>query len=71
MIYLQAKEEVTIRKAEQIQKIKNQKSPRKLSFWVKMLVFLWTRSALQTVISFLAWDKSCDPTANWSKLEHM
>ena len=24
-----------------------------------------------TVILFSAWDESCDPGANWSKLEHM
>ena len=39
----------------------------------QILVFdLWICSALQiTVILFSAWEKSRDPTVNWSRLEHM
>ena len=43
----------------------------KLSFWVKIVAILWICSALQRVISFSAWDKSRDPTANWRKLKDM
>ena len=42
-----------------------------LLFWVKIVVILWIWSALQAVISFSAWDKTCDSTANSQKLEDM
>ena len=58
----QAEKEITVCKAEQIYKMTTQNGPgwRKLSFWVKIVVILWIYSVLQAVISFSAWDKSCD-----------
>ena len=43
----------------------------RLSFWVKIVVILWICSALQAVLSFLAWEKSRDSTPNSQKLEDM
>ena len=37
--------------------------------WI--VAILWICSALQCFFSFSAWDKSCDPTAKWRKLEDM
>ena len=61
----QAEEEITACKAKQILKmttIYNQNGPR-LSFWVNTVIILWICTASQTVISFSAWDKLQQPTA--------
>ena len=42
----------------------------KLLFWVKIGVILWICLALQVVISFSAWEKSCDSTHRIFILEH-
>ena len=39
-------------------------------FWVKIWVILWICSASQAVISFSAWEKSCDSTPRIFFLEH-
>ena len=39
--------------------------------WVKIVVSLWNCSALQAVLSFSAWEISCDSTCNSQKLEDM
>jgi hypothetical protein len=61
-----AEKEIAVCKAEQIHKMttiftQNDNFIYSGPFWV---VILWICSALQTVISFSAWDKSCDPTAS-------
>ena len=42
---------------------------RNLSFRVKIVVILWICSALQTIISFPAWDELRDAIDNSQKLE--
>ena len=59
-----AEKERTARKAEQIQKmifIFTQNCPM-LSYWVKIVLILWTCPALQAMLSFSAWKKSRDST---------
>ena len=73
MTFFQAEKESTGCKDEQVHKmtsIFNQNGPW-LSFWVKMVVILWTCSALQAVLSFSAWEKSRDSTPDSQKLEDM
>ena len=43
----------------------------KTVIWEKMVVIFKVAQLYITVILFSAWDKSHDPGANWSKLEHM
>ena len=69
----QAEKEITSCKAEQIHKLTSictQNGPR-LSFWVKIVLFVWICSALQAVLPFSAWEKSRGSTPNSQKLEHM
>ena len=47
-----------------------QLSSLKLLFWVKIGVIIWICSALQSVLSFSAWEKSCDSTHRIFILEH-
>ena len=71
--FSQAEKERTACKAKQIHKMTaffTQNGPR-LSFLVKNAVILWICSALQAVLSFLAWEKSSDSTPNSQKLEDM
>ena len=42
----------------------------KLLFWVKIGVILWICLTLQVVVSFSAWEKSCDSTHRIFILEH-
>ena len=68
-----AEKERTAFKAEQIYKmitIFNQKDNLG-SFLGKIVVILWICAALQAVLSFSVWEKSCDPTPNSQKLEDM
>ena len=70
---VESEKKVTVVKPEQIHKMTiflNQNGPG-FSFWVKIVVILWFCSALQAVLSFSAWEKSCDSTPNSQKLEHM
>ena len=71
--FSQAEKERTAWKVEQIHKMTTifTQNDNLGPFWVKMIVILWICLALQAVLSFLAWDKSHDSTANWRKLEDM
>ena len=66
----QAKKERSTCKAEQIHKMttifaqKDNLGP----FSMKIVVILWICTALQAVLSFSAWEKSCDSTHNSQKL---
>ena len=65
--------EIPVCKSEQIHKVttilaQNDNFLHPGPFWV---VILWICSALRVVTYFSSWDKSRDPTANWSLLEQM
>ena len=69
--FSQAEKERTAGKVDQIYKrttVSTQNDPR-LSIWVKIVVILWIYTALQTVLSFSAREKSRDPTPNSQKLD--
>ena len=71
--FFQPEKEKTACKAEQIHKMTTIfiQNGNLGPFWVKIVVILWIRSALQAVLSFSAWEKSSDSTPNSPKLEDM
>jgi hypothetical protein len=71
--FSQAEKKIKVAKANQIHKLTTTfiQKGQKLSFWVKIVAILWICSAVTTAISFSAWDKSRDSSANSSKFEHM
>ena len=71
--FSQAEKERTASKAEQIHKMTNifTQNDNLGPFLVKIVVISWICSALQAILSFSAWEKSCDSTPNSQKLEDM